>query len=82
MLFEELYKRSFSYSCLYSFIIDIPEYIEIVREGLKFSTIHAAKGLEAKVVIYIKLPSKIYNENLEYVAATRAKDELHVIQII
>lgn len=57
------------------------------KSGIKLSTIHGAKGLEARVVVFLKpelIPSKyaitpdqIEQEmNLRYVAETRAKERL------
>jgi len=53
-LFEELYKISLEYSSFDSFFLQIPFQITIKEQGIQFSTIHSAKGLEAEIVILIK----------------------------
>ena len=52
-LFKELRKHSHSSRTFAEFFLTLPESIEIFQEGLNFSTIHSAKGLESKLVIFL-----------------------------
>lgn len=53
-IFKQLYFISKSHESFASFIFNIPDSILIKKEGIKYSTVHSSKGLEAPVVIYIK----------------------------
>ncbi len=55
-ILQELYYISKSYVSLGHFILNLPDTLMVESPGLKFSTIHSAKGLESKVVIFIHLP--------------------------
>lgn len=57
-LLSILYNMSFRFSSLDSMILNIPETIKIQENGLQFSTVHSAKGLEADVVILLPQNSK------------------------
>jgi ATP-dependent exoDNAse (exonuclease V) beta subunit len=42
-------------------VLNIPECIKCIFDGIKFSTVHSSKGLEAEVVIYLPNISKEVN---------------------
>jgi ATP-dependent exoDNAse (exonuclease V) beta subunit len=107
-LFKELYKYSYNFFSFESFVFNIPQRVSIIKENelINFSTVHSAKGLEEKNVLYIptffkkknihvnlnpffitKNPKEYFisnynktEENLEYVALTRAKENLFLIE--
>ena len=54
LLLQELILLSYNFITYEEFIFHLPESIEVQKEGLLFSTIHSAKGLEAKVVFFIR----------------------------
>jgi superfamily I DNA/RNA helicase len=104
LVFNELLKQSRNYLSLGEMLFSIGESIFIKKAGVRFSTIHSAKGLEAKIVFYIKQKSsvpRIYinlspfffsygkkeniseeKNNLEYVALSRAKERLYIINYL
>lgn len=50
---RELYYESFFYGGFIDFILTIPDTIRIKKNGIKFSTVHSSKGLEAEIVIFL-----------------------------
>lgn len=70
----------------------IKEYVSAKKNAIKLSTIHRAKGLEENrvfIIDYDKLPwtrpqqkdwEKVQETNLEYVAITRAKETLFLVE--
>jgi superfamily I DNA/RNA helicase len=101
LIFQELLKGSRQYMSLEEMMFSIGDTILVKKEGVQFSTIHSAKGLESKIVFYIKQKSgrpKIQTSlspfffctekkeapveeknNLEYVALSRAKEKLYIL---
>lgn len=61
-LLNALYSMSFAYTSIDSLMINLPETIKLKQSGIKFSTVHSSKGLEAEVVILI--PQKKRKETL------------------
>lgn len=65
--------------CTFQNITGLPK-SHIVKDALKFSTIHSFKGLESRVIIVIDLDRFCEDERkqLHYVAVSRARVLLHV----
>lgn len=104
LIFTELLKQSKKYLSLGEMLFSLSDTITIQKKGVKFSTIHSAKGLESKIVFYIKQKvsePRIYislspfffstkqknsnldeKNNLEYVALSRAKEKLYIINYL
>jgi len=70
----------------------IKDYVSAKKKAIKLSTIHRAKGLEERrvfVLDYDQLPfmrqgqrdwEKVQEQNLKYVAITRASEELYLVE--
>ena len=99
LVLEQLYIMA--NGSLGALLLNLPEFIYVKTPGIKCSTIHGAKGMESKVVVYLKddnfaitrtyhdgyfvLHSPIdkpISSNLDYVAKSRAKDVLYIIEVI
>ncbi len=57
-LLSAIFEISFGFNSFDSLIMNIPETIKLQENGLQFSTIHSAKGLEAEIVIILPQNSK------------------------
>lgn len=99
LVLEQLYIMA--NGSLGSLLLNLPDFIYVKTPGIKCSTIHSAKGMESKVVVYLKddnfsitktyyanyfvLHSPIERSislNLDYVAKSRAKDLLHIVEVM
>ena len=99
LVLEQLYIMA--NGSLGSLLLNLPEFIYVKTPGIKCSTIHGAKGMESKVVVYLKdnnfaITKSYYDEyfvihspieksissNLDYVAKSRAKDVLHIVEVV
>ena len=56
-----LYSISFNSVSFADFVLNIPNVFSISANGIKFSTVHSSKGLEAEVVIFIKTKERAKN---------------------
>jgi len=93
---EFMHKKylQWKYSCqtINDMLVKIKDYISATDNCIKLSTIHRAKGLEAKRVFILNfndLPhfkpnqkpwERIQEQNLKYVAITRALNELYLVK--
>ena len=114
-LLKQLYLISKQYYSFSNFIYNLPDFLLIKKSGIKYSTVHSAKGLESPIVIYInqkkhkknffvnlkpffffsknlnektqgaiqnlKIGQDNQNKNVYYVAITRAKEILYIINV-
>ena len=74
LIFIELLKISKNYLSLEEMLFSIGDSITIQKPGIKFSTIHSSKGLESKIVFYIKQKStqpKIYTNLRPFFFSTK-----------